>query len=193
MKNNKYLYLIIIILVLIVGWLFINNKKSPMVETQPVKEIKKGNCLGDDCLLVSDLDYPVGELTDEAKSALNLALNDEYKALTTYNEIINKFGSVRPFIMIKGAEEQHIASLKTLFDKYGLEIPKNDWLGKISIPGTIQESCRLGVEAEIDNANLYKGELLPKVNNYEDIILVFTNLMRASEDKHLPAFEKCSN
>ena len=35
--------------------------------------------------------------------------------------------------MIIRAEEQHISSLKSLFDKYGLEIPKDNWTNKVSV------------------------------------------------------------
>ena len=120
------------------------------------------------------------------------AINDEYKALSTYEAVIAEFGSIRPFVMIKGAEEQHIASLKAIYDKYGLEIPDNTWPGKVSVPATIQEACQVGVDAEIANAALYKDNLLPAVQDYEDITVVFTNLMNASEQKHLPAFDNCN-
>ena len=64
------------------------------------QEVHKGNCLGDDCLLVDELEYPAGELTDEAKLALASALDDEYKAYSTYDAVINTLGSTRPFSMI---------------------------------------------------------------------------------------------
>lgn len=150
------------------------------------------NCLADDCLLINNLNYPVAQLSDEVLSVLNKAINDEYKALSFYKTVIAKFGIVRPFSMIKGAEEQHIASLKTIYDKYGIEVPENNWLGKVAAPETLKEACQIGVEAEIENAALYKDELLPAAKDYEDITLVFTNLMNASQDKHLPAFEKCN-
>lgn len=152
----------------------------------------RDNCLADDCLLVDNLEYPAGELSSEAKEALNEAINDEYKALSTYEAVIAKLGAVRPFSMIKGAEEQHIASLKAIYDKYGLTVPSNNWTNKITAPATLKEACQTGVEAEIANAKLYKDELLPKVKDYEDILAVFTNLMNASEEKHLTAFEKCN-
>lgn len=152
----------------------------------------RGNCLADDCLLVSDLEYPASELSMPVKEALDEAINDEYKALSVYEAVIEKFGMVRPFSMIKGAEEQHIASLKAIYDKYGLEVPENSWIGKVTAPETIQEACQTGVEAEIANADLYKNHLLPAVEDYEDIVMVFTNLMNASEQKHLAAFEKCN-
>ena len=152
----------------------------------------KENCLADECLYVGDLEYPVGDLTTEAKDALRKALDDEYKAYSTYDAVINKLGSSRPFSMIIRAEESHISSLKALFDKYGLTIPENPYLGSITSPTSYQEACQTGVEAEIANAALYKNDLLPKVKDYEDITGVFTNLMNASQNKHLPAFERCN-
>ena len=152
----------------------------------------RGNCLADDCLLVEDLEYPAGELSAEVQKALGEAINDEYKALATYEVVVVKFGTVRPFSMIIGAEEQHIASLKAIYDKYGLEIPSDTWPSKVSAPATLQEACQIGVGAEVANAALYKEELIPVVTEHEDITAVFENLMNASEQKHLPAFEKCN-
>lgn len=155
-------------------------------------EPNRGNCLADDCLLVDGLEYPAGELTAEAQGALMEAINDEYKALATYQAVTSKFGSVRPFSMIMGAEEQHIASLKAIFTKYGLDIPENTWSPKVNAPETLKEACQLGVDAEVANAALYREQLLPAVTDYEDVTLVFNNLMNASQQKHLAAFEKCN-
>jgi hypothetical protein len=155
-------------------------------------QTNRNNCLADECLLVEGLEYPIGSLPRDVQIALDEALNDEYKALATYEAVIDKFGSVRPFSMIKGAEEQHIASLKAIYDKYGLKIPENTWLGQIAAPDTLSAACQLGVEAEIANASLYEDDLLPVVTDYEDITVVFESLMMASVDKHLPAFENCN-
>jgi hypothetical protein len=35
-------------------------------------------------------------------------------------------------------------------------------------------------------------ELLPQVAAYPDVEYVFTNLRSASQDNHLPAFERCA-
>ena len=155
---------------------------------QPNRE----NCLSDDCLLVEDLDYPVEDLPEGVQKALEEAIIDEYKAHATYEAVLDKFGSTRPFSMIIGAEEQHIASLKAIFNKYGLEIPKDTWTGNVVAPESLQQACQTGVDAEIANAGLYEDSLLPSVKDYADITTVFTNLMNASQDKHLPAFEKCN-
>lgn len=155
-------------------------------------EANRGNCVSDDCLLVDDLEYPAGELPTQVIEILNRAIDDEYKALSTYEAVISQFGSVRPFSMIIRAEEQHISSLKSIYDKYGLQVPENKWTGNVSIPDTLQQACQIGVDAEIANAALYREELLPAVTKYEDISQVFTNLMNASQQKHLPAFDRCN-
>lgn len=152
----------------------------------------RGNCLADECLYVDELEYPVGELTDKAKAALASAIDDEYKAYSTYDVVIRTLGASRPFIMIRRAEEAHISALKALYDKYGLEAQDNPYVGNITSPATYQEACQAGVEAEIANAALYKDELLPAVSEYEDITGVFTSLMNTSQYKHLPAFERCN-
>lgn len=161
-------------------------------QQQEVEQLNKENCLADDCLLIEDLEYPVGELPSEVQRALHDAIDDEYKALSTYEAVIDSFGVVRPFSMIKGAEEQHIASLMAIYDKYGLTVPGNTWPAKVYVPNTLQEACQIGVDAEIANAALYKERLLPMVSDYKDITTVFTTLMNASKQKHLPAFEKCN-
>jgi len=180
---------IIILIFLLVGFMVTYGSQG---KSKTAVVPSRGNCLADDCLMVDGLEYPVSKLNDVVVGALNEAIEDEYRALTVYQKVTDKLGMVRPFSMIMGAEEQHIASLKAVFDKYGLEIPKNNWAGKITVPNTLKESCQLGVEAEIANASLYKEKLLPTVSSYEDIVLVFTSLMNASEQKHLPAFEKCN-
>ncbi|XOU95003.1 MAG: ferritin-like domain-containing protein [Candidatus Kerfeldbacteria bacterium] len=155
--------------------------------------VTKSNCVADDCLKVDNLDYPVSELESEVLTALDKAIDDEYKARATYEAVIAEYGSVRPFSMIIRAEEQHISSLKAIYDKYGATIPADPYdVSALTVPVTITDSCQLGVEAEIANAALYSDELLPAVTDYEDITTIFTSLMNASDDKHLPAFDKCN-
>jgi hypothetical protein len=155
------------------------------------EEVTRGNCLADDCLALEGFDYPAGELSSEVIDALGKAIQDEYHARDFYNAVMTTFGSVRPFSMIVRAEEMHISSLEAIYDKYGLDIPA-DANETTAAPATLQEACQIGVDAEIANADLYKNELIPAAEGYEDIIGVFTNLMNASQYKHLPAFERCN-
>lgn len=170
-----------------------SEKQEPVLsETMVILDTPtKENCLADECLLVEDIEYPVAELPGNLIEALDKAIDDEYKAKSTYDAVIAKFGLIKPFSQIVRAEEQHISSLKSIYDKYGIEIPENKYESNIEAPDTLQASCALGVQAEIANVALYKDQLLPVVFEYPDISSVFTNLMDASRDKHLPAFENC--
>jgi hypothetical protein len=58
-------------------------------------------------------------------------------------------------------------------------------------PETLVDACKIGVEAEIANRDLYDGNLLPAGAAYPDITLVMQRLRDASEENHLPAFERC--
>jgi len=152
--------------------------------------LNKENCLMDGCLLVDDADYPVGELSIETIGYLEAAIADERKALATYEAVMDEFGNVKPFINIARAEEQHISMLKGLFDKYGVEIPADTTVIG-SLPNTLAEVCALGVQAEIDNDQLYQ-DMIGDIEE-EDIKAIFTNLAAASLNMHLPAFERCAN
>ena len=49
-------------------------------------------------------------------NALLEALDDEYRAWSTYDQVLRDFGDVRPFINIREAEARHI---ETLLEHYG--------------------------------------------------------------------------
>ncbi len=122
--------------------------------------------------------------------ALYLALSDEYKAEATYLQVIEDFGEVKPFTNIMAAEQKHAEKLIILLEKYGLEVPENPYIGAIQSYTSIQEACGVGVQAEIENVELY-DQLLSSTER-EDILRVYRALQRASQENHLPAFENCS-
>lgn len=191
LKDQRFVYLSVSFVLLISIILFFSFHKKNNLSNFPTTNLDKDLCLGDECLNIENLNYPISTLPEEIKNTLDQAIDDEYKAYSTYLGIIKKFGNVRPFSMIIRAEEQHISSLKTIYDKYGINIPNNDWAEKITLPSTIKEACQSGFDAETSNVSLYQEKLLPLVKRYPDITSVFQNLMNASLQKHLPAFEKC--
>jgi len=128
------------------------------------------------------------QLDERTQQALLDALNDEYKALATYQKVIEQFGEVRPFTNIKKAEQTHVNELLPLFEKYGLEVPENEWIGKIPDFASIEDALKAGVEAEIENAKMY-DEFFTFVQE-QDILDVFKQLRDASQEKHLPAFQR---
>ena len=128
-------------------------------------------------------------LSETEVKALHEALDDEYRAWATYDQVIADFGVVRPFSNIRDAEQRHIDALRVLFDRYGIPMPPNPWRGKVASYGSLAEACAAGVAAEIENAALYDRLLVS--TQRADILTVFRRLQEASQQRHLPAFERC--
>lgn len=129
-------------------------------------------------------------LTETEIHALAEALDDEYHAWTTYNQVIADFGEVAPFSNVRDAEARHIEALHTLYTLYGLPIPANPWPGRAPCYANLQEACEAGVAAEIANGEMY--ERLLAATGRPDILIVFRNLQEASQQRHLPAFQRCA-
>lgn len=123
--------------------------------------------------------------------ALRDALDDEYRAWSTYDQVIKDFGEQRPFINIRDAEARHIEALRVLFERYGLDMPDNAYPGQVASFASVQEACIAGVQAEVDNAALY--DRLMRSTEKQDILAVYSGLQRASQERHLPAFQRCGN
>ena len=130
------------------------------------------------------------KVTAYEQQALAEALDDEYKSHETYAQVIRDFGEVRPFINIVDAEARHIAALLALFDRYGTVPPENRWAGKAPRFKSVHEACMAGVQGEIENVALY-DRLLASTRR-ADILDVFQSLRSASQDRHLPAFQRCA-
>lgn len=141
------------------------------------------------------LDLTTSLQTENSKmtveEALKTALTDELHAKAFYTEVLKVYPGAQPFSNIIQAEQKHIDALLALHEKYGLN-PALETKAIDVWTGTKTEACKLGVQAEIENAKLYREKLLPAVSDNSDIEVVFTNLMNASERNHLPAFNRCS-
>lgn len=139
---------------------------------------------------------PAATIDNQAEQALMRALADEYNAEAFYAAVIETFGPVRPFSNIIEAERMHASALVDLMRGYGIDVPPNDKLGaqavEVEVPATLKEACLIGVEAEILNRDLYTKDLMPAAAGYPDILRVFDGLQAASENNHLPAFQRCA-
>lgn len=131
-------------------------------------------------------DVPAGVI-----DALAAGLADEHNAYDTYQAVIDQFGAVRPFANIQRAEATHIAALEFLFDRYGLTVPEAAPLAEVPQFSTLAEACAVAAEAEIANFDLYDS-WIATVQDYPDMVQVFTALRDASEFQHQPAFENCA-
>lgn len=123
--------------------------------------------------------------------ALEEALDDEYQAWSTYDQVIVDFGEARPFVNIRDAEARHIGALLALFERYGLTVPTNPWPGKVARYASVRDACEAGVAAEVANGALY--ERLLAATRRPDMLAVFRNLQEASQQRHLPAFRRCAD
>lgn len=131
-------------------------------------------------------------LPPQVVNALNEALLDERKAYETYQAILDRFEGARPFVNIVAAEARHIGALLAIYERYGVKVPPDDALpAEAALTAPVNELCRIGVMAEIENVRLYDEELLPAVEAYPDIFRVMKRLRDASCNNHLPAFQRC--
>lgn len=164
-----------------------NNNVIPIAQ----ERAESADPVSDECRICDqDLEQYKGELSKGEAEGLMLALNDEYRAWATYDRINKDFSDPKPFVNIQKAEGRHIESLVQLFRKYGLDVPPNKWEGSAPVFRSIAEACQAGISAEIANRDLYTN--LFESTQREDIIAVYKALQSASEENHLPAFERCA-
>ncbi len=132
---------------------------------------------------------------DRVISATHEALDDEFRAASFYEAVLEKFKGVQPFINIIDAERRHARRLEGLLAAADAPIPKNPYAegGKSPPPAppTLGAACEMGVDAEIENAALY-DRLMAAVDGYAEVEAAMRDLRRASQENHLPAFRRCS-
>lgn len=121
---------------------------------------------------------------------LTYAIQDEYLAQGEYEAIMAEYGVQRPFSNIIKAEGRHIGALLPLFDQYDVAVPIDDSRDRVALPGSLPESYKAGVDAEVLNIEMYERFL--KENLPEDVKTVFERLLSASE-KHLAAFTRAAS
>lgn len=132
----------------------------------------------------------IGALDDEDLSIADMlwyAVQDEYLALNEYIKIMEIFGEQKPYTNISNSERTHLSFLEEVYDSYNLEFPEDSSQQHVVVPSSLLEAAKTGVQAEIDNIEMYDKFLsydLP-----ENIQAVFLAL-KAGSESHLLAFEK---
>ena len=115
----------------------------------------------------------------------------EYSAYADYAAIIRKHGRVQPYVWIQQAETRHISALERQFQKYGLAVPPNRYLGAPEVPATLPEAAAEAIAAEERNVAMYE-RLLAKVTEYPDLTRVLGHLQHCSREMHLPALREAA-
>ncbi len=145
-------------------------------------------CMGDCANLPPAVE---GELSEDVIAAMTSGIMDEYNAYNTYQQVIDQFGEIRPFVNIQRAEAQHASAWEMLFTRYGIEIPEAPAMEETLVFDSISDACTLAADAEIANFELY-DEMLDTLADYPDMVQVVTQLRNVSEFNHLVAFEQCA-
>jgi hypothetical protein len=78
-----------------------------------------------------------------------------------------------------------------MFERYGLDLPVPPTVTETPQFATLADACAAAQTAEIEYAALY-DQWLAAVQDYPDLVQVFTALRDASLYQHLPAFERCA-
>jgi hypothetical protein len=118
------------------------------------------------------------------------AVQDEYLARAEYELIMEHYGEMRPFSNIIRAEEQHIARLVEIFDRYDLDLPEDTAGEHVVLPADLKAAFQTGVQAEIENIAMYESFLKEELPG--DVAALFAELKAASEN-HLRAFRNNLN
>lgn len=128
-----------------------------------------------------------------AASTLTLALNTAYQAetaaLATYHNVVSALGQVGPFPNVIPSEQQHVSTITDMFSRYGITPPAAG-VAQTS-PATLTAACRLGVTTEQNVISMYTQQMA-NVTSYPDVTAAFSNLLTASRDNHLAAFQRCA-
>ncbi|MFV0463816.1 MAG: hypothetical protein ACK5MP_11595 [Nostocoides sp.] len=141
------------------------------------------------------VDWRSGMPTSETGAALWEALmgpEGEYAAAAAYTAVLNRYGQdVQPYASILTAEQRHADALTRQLERLGVTVPDNPWLGRIPAPDSLGAAATAWADGEVANVAMYDS-LLGKVDGDAMATRVFTNLRRASQEQHLPAFRSAA-
>lgn len=184
----------IIILLFITAFIFLSFAyKNEMNASNKSFDLKN------DTFYCKAKDFPKQDISISEEKKLRYMRSEEKLAHDFYSMMFDKWG-LRPFNNIKGAEERHMAAIKSMLDKYSIDDPeKNYQVGVISnsniktiydellVKGNLTELDALKAGAEIEELDI--KDLIEAINDTDnnDIKFVYSNLKRGSEN-HLRAF-----
>lgn len=160
---------------------------SPAVGSSPASS----GSAGPTAPAVASPSPPVDPTARAAWDAL-MGPDGEYAAAASYQAVIDRYGPVEPYISIKAGEERHIEALVRQLGRFDTTAPANPYLGKIAAPTDLTSAAKAWADGEVANVAMY-DELLIAAKNDPGLTRVFTNLRRASQEMHLPAFKAAAD
>jgi len=152
-----------------------------------------------DSLYCKAADFPKQDVSASEEKELLYMREEEKMAHDIYTQMYDKWGS-RPFYNISGAEERHMAAIKSMIDKYDLTAPVKDvkvgaftnteikkLYARMMEQGNKSEIDALKAGAEIEEVDIKDLIQAIKDTDNNDIKFVYNNLLNASGN-HLRAF-----
>jgi hypothetical protein len=143
---------------------------------------------------------PIADLTQEQKDDLVFIYQEEKVARDIYITLYNLYGS-KIFDNISQAEQKHMDSVKSLLEKYEIEVPVlSDTIGEFELPQLQSLYDELLAQGQISQTEAFKvGEAVEVTDIADleerivdapvDITAVYQSLLDGSY-KHLDAFRK---
>lgn len=160
---------------------------TPIASTTSEPAAPSGSDTAGPTPAVSTPEAPADPPAAAAWEAL-MSPDGEYASSAAYQAVIDTFGPVEPYVSIQAAEERHIDALTRRLERFGVEAPPNPYVGTIPAPEDLEAAATAWATEEVDNIALY-DRLLAQAEADPALTRVFTNLRRASQEEHLPAFE----
>ena len=162
----------------------------------PDDEISNGE-INESALVLALAGEPSGELTQAEVDGLLFMIEEEKLAGDVYSSL-NEVWNLRVFDNIGRAEQTHQVAVETLLERYSLAVPAkpagefsnetlqslyNDLVSRGE--ASLEEALRVG--AAIEEIDILDLQERMAQTDWEDILLVYSNLKRGSEN-HLRAF-----
>ncbi len=176
---------------------------APTPTTRPVANAvavdERGATSVEPTVLASELQgVSSGELTAEEADGIAFMREEEKLARDVYVKLYEKWG-LRAFQNIAQSEETHMAAVKELVDRYGLEDPATEEVGvftyqelqalydRLIEQGYRSQADALRVGAAIEEIDILDLEERIEQTDHADIATVYGNLLKGSRN-HLRAF-----
>ena len=142
-----------------------------------------------------------GKITDAVQADLNYMIEEEKVARDVYATLAKTSGE-RVFLNITKSEQKHVDALKSLFEKYGIEVPvslddvghfENETLqamyDDLVAQGAASREDALEVGVIVEETDIEDIQKILDAGVPSDFAKVYGNLLRGSY-KHLDAFNK---
>ena len=150
-------------------------------------------CIAESCLEIPGFEYPAAVLSESAQTVLREAYAGEIQVQGMYKKAIDEFGPVRPFIMLIRSREVHLLVLAGIADKYGIELPTEIASDTTGIDYATREvACESLSLSEAELIAQHQKALETIGDEYPDMTVVLSELIRSGDELLIPALNKCS-